>query len=626
MPILAAPNTMSTSASPHRLEFQAEVKQLLDIVIHSLYTDREIFVRELVSNASDALEKLRHLQLTENDIFDAAAPLEIHISTDETAKTLTIADHGLGMTRAELVENLGTIAHSGSKAFMQALKTSGKDGTQLIGQFGVGFYSAFMVADEVKVYTHSWRTDAEHLCWTSDGATGYDIEDSPDQHRGCRMVLKLKEDAEEFCKEANLKRILAKYSAFVSFPILLNGERVNNVEALWLKSKSEVSKEQYAEFYKFTTHAFDEPRYTFHFNADAPLVINSLLFVPGENMELYGMGQMEPGVALYCKKVLIDPKPAKLLPEWLRFLRGVIDSEDLPLNISRESMQDSALVKKLGTVVVKRFLKFLDAEAADDDYVEFYAKFGRFIKEGVATDHDNREAIAKLIRFESSMTEPGKTANLTDYVSRMKEGQKAIYYQIDPSRSAIENGPYVEAFKARGFEVIYLYEQIDDYVVNALREFDGKTLQSVSSDKVELEDFPPAEGEALSTEASDKLCAWLQETLGKRVESVRTGKRLVNSPAIALMPEGEISPQMRQMMRAMKKDDELDAPEVILEINPRSALVKSLAAASEKDAEVSALIAEQLLDNSLLAAGLIEDPQPVVTRNMLILEKLAAKL
>jgi molecular chaperone HtpG len=258
--------------------------------------------------------------------------------------------------------------------------------------------------------------------------------------------------------------------------------------------------------------------------------------------------------------------------------------------------------------------------------VEFYAKFGRFIKEGVATDHDNREAIAKLIRFESSMTEPGKTANLTDYASRMKEGQKAIYYQIAPSRSAIENGPYVEAFKARGFEVIYLYEQIDDYVVNALREFDGKTLQSVSSDKVELEDSPPAEGEALSTEASDKLCAWLQETLGKRVESVRTGKRLVNSPAIALMPEGEISPQMRQMMRAMKKDDELDAPEVILEINPRSALVKSLAAASEKDAEVSALIAEQLLDNSLLAAGLIEDPQPVVTRNMLILEKLAARL
>lgn len=614
------------SKTEHK-EFQAEVKQLLDIVIHSLYTDREIFVRELVSNASDALEKLRHTQLTERGIYDAALPLEINITTDEEAKTLTIADYGIGMTHDELVENLGTIAHSGSKAFMQALKSSGKDGTQLIGQFGVGFYSAFMVADKVQVYTHSWREDAAPLCWTSDGATGYDIEQVEEQRRGCKLVMHLKEDAQEFAKADRIKAVLAKYSNFVGFPINLNGERVNNVEAIWLKNKNDVTEEQYKEFYRFTSNAFDDPSYTFHFNADAPLVINALLFAPTQNMEMYGMGQMEPGVSLYCKKVLIDPKPKKLLPEWLRFLRGVIDSEDLPLNISRETMQDSSLVKKLGEVVTKRFLKFLDKEAAEnaDKYTEFYGSFARFIKEGVATDFDNREAIAKLLRFESSMTESGKTTTFVEYVSRMKDGQKAIYYQIAPSRSAIENGPYAEAFKARGFEVIYLYEQIDDYVVNALREFDGKTLQSVSSDKVELDDAPPAEGEALNAEDADKLCAWLKEHLGSRVENVRTGKRLVSSPAVALLPEGEMTPQMRQMMRALKKDDELSAPEVILEINNRSGLIKNLAGLADKDSETAGLIAEQLLDNSLLAAGLIEDPQPIVNRSLKLMEALAAK-
>ena len=620
---------MSTTTAPteHR-EFQAEVKQLLDIVIHSLYTDREIFVRELVSNAADALEKLRHTQLTENSIFEPTLPLEIHITTDEAAKTLTIADHGIGMTHDELVENLGTIAHSGSKAFMQALKASGKEGTQLIGQFGVGFYSAFMVADKVEVFTHSWREDGGSLCWTSDGATGYNIEEIPGQQRGSKIVLHLKEDAQDFTHASTVKGILGKYSNFVGFPILLNGERVNNVEAIWLKSKSDVTEEQYQEFYKVTAKAFDEPSYTFHFSADAPLVINALLFAPTQNMEMYGMGQMEPGVALYCKKVLIDPNPPKLLPDWMRFLRGVIDSEDLPLNISRESMQDSALVRKLGTVVVKRFLKFLDGEATDnaDKYNDFYKNFARFIKEGAATDHDNREAVAKLLRFESSMTEAGKTTSLTDYVTRMKEGQNAIYYQVAPSRAAIESGPYVEAFKSRGFEVIYLFEQIDDYVVNALREFDGKPLQSLSSDKVELDEAPVTEGESLSAEASDTLCAWLKEHLGKRVENVRTGKRLVSSPAIALLPEGEMTPQMRQMMRALKKDDELSAPEVILEINPRSSLIKNLAGLKDKDAESAGLIAEQLLDNTLLSAGLIDDPQPVITRSMRIMEKLAAKL
>ncbi|MEZ0388859.1 MAG: molecular chaperone HtpG, partial [Verrucomicrobium sp.] len=410
-------------------EFQAEVKQLLDIVIHSLYTDHEIFVRELVSNASDSQEKMRLLQLTEKEIFDESLPLEINISTDETAGTLTISDYGIGMTREELVENLGTIAHSGSKAFVEAMKQNGKEGGNVIGQFGVGFYSAFMVASEVKVYTHSWRNEGEHLVWTSDGSTGYTIEEAPGQRRGCKLVMQLKEDKLEFAKPARIKQILEKYSNFVGFPIHLNGERINTVEALWLKNKNEVKAEDYAAFYKFAAHAYDEPRYTFHFSADAPLNINALLFAPTNNPEQYGMGQMEPGVALYCRKVLIDHRPKKFLPEWMRFVRGVVDSEDLPLNISRETMQDSALFRKLGQTVQGRLMKFLEREADGDakKYQEFYKDFSRFLKEGVATDFENKGAIAKLLRFETSLTGEGELVGLAEYVKRMKEEQKAIY-------------------------------------------------------------------------------------------------------------------------------------------------------------------------------------------------------
>jgi molecular chaperone HtpG len=602
--------------------FQAEVSQLLDIVTHSLYTDREIFVRELVSNASDSLEKMRLTQLTEKSIFDEALPLEINITTDETAKTLTIADYGIGMTREELIENLGTIAHSGSKAFVQAMKQGGKEGGNVIGQFGVGFYSAFMVASEVKVYTHSWRTDAEHLVWTSDGTTGYDIETAEGQRRGCKVVLTLKEDAADFSKASEIKRILGKYSNFVGFPILLNGERVNTIDALWLKNKSEVTPEQYSEFYKFAAHAFDDPKFIFHFSSDAPLNINALLFTPSHNPESFGMGQMEPGVALYCRKVLIDPKPKKFLPDWMRFIRGVVDSEDLPLNISRETMQDSALFRKLGQVVQGRVLKSLDREAESDPkkYAEFHKDFARFLKEGVATDYENKEAIAKLLRFETSLTTGDETIGLSEYVKRMKEGQKAIYFQIAPSREAIESGPYVEAFKSRGFEVIYLYETIDDYVVSALGKFDDKELQSVTAGDVDLGDAA-TEGEALSKDDTEKLCTWLKERLTTRVQEVRSGKRLVSSPAMALVPEGEMSPQFRQMMRAMKKGGELGATNVILEVNPSHPIVKRLAATTESNPDLAGLIAEQILDSALMSAGLLEDPHDMITRMNRLMEK-----
>ena len=614
--------------TPTHQPFQAEVRQLLDIVIHSLYTDREIFIRELVSNASDALEKLRHAQLASSGtIHDPELPLEISITTDETARTLTIADHGTGLTREELERNLGTIAHSGTKAFLQSLKESGGSTPgSLIGKFGVGFYSVFMVAKEVRVFTRSSGSDGDGLVWTSDGATGYTIDEAPGQSRGARIVIELKDDAHDFSEAATVKRILEKYSSFVPFPILLNGERVNTVEALWLKSKNEVTDEQYDEFYKFACKAWDAPRFRLHFAADAPLQINALLFVPTENSEKFGFGQTEPGVALYCRRVLIDAQPPDFLPEWMRFLRGVVDSEDLPLNISRETMQDSALVRKLGEVIAGRVLKLLEQQGSEEPekYEAFYKDFARFIKEGVANDFRHRDSLAKLLRFESSLSDPGKMTGLADYVTRLKDGQDTIYYQIAPNRAAIEAGPYLEAFKARGLEVLFAYEPLDDYVFTSLREFDGKKLVSVTSENVKLDDVPVDSAEApLSDDEVSGLCLWLKETLGDAVTEVSGSARLVDAPVLALTPEHAPTAQMRSMMRAMQQD--VEPVKVKLEINPRHAMVKSLAVARTAQPELASLAARQLLDNSLLSAGLLEDPRDMVKRLNELLGKALAR-
>lgn len=602
--------------------FQAEVRQLLDIVVHSLYTDREIFVRELVSNAADSLEKLRHLRLSQKEVYDDNLEPEINITTDETARTLTITDYGIGMTREELIGNLGTIAHSGTKAFLQSLEAGAAAAGNVIGKFGVGFYSVFMAADRVRVYTHSWRPDAEHLCWSSDGRSGYEISEAPGQRRGCRIVIELREDQAEFSRAARIRQLLEHYSNFVPFPILLNGERVNKIEAIWLKQKSEVTDEQYRDFYRFVAHAWDDPRYRLHFSADAPISINALLFVPRDNPERFGMGQMEPGVALYCRRVLIDPKPRGLLPEWLRFLKGVIDSDDLPLNISRESMQDSALVKKLGEVLTKRFLKHLDSEAKRDPeaYRDFYANFSRFLKEGVAVDDQHREAAAGLLRFESSMTEDGKLTSFDEYIARSKENQKEIYYLVGQSRSAIESGPYLEAFRARGLEVLYFLDPIDPYVAASLTEVSGRRLVSADREDIDLGDAPPVEGESLSEDESTRLCGWLKSALGDTVEAVRSGSRLVTSPAVALNQDGHVTPQFRAMLKAMNQDAPL--PRVTLEINPRHSLIRRLAArtAADGDDPLARMIAEQIRDNALLNAGLLDSPQSTISRIEKVIE------
>jgi molecular chaperone HtpG len=611
---------MSTT-TPQKFEFQAEIKQLLDIVIHSLYTEKEIFVRELVSNASDALEKLRHTQLTEKEIHDDL-PLEISITTDEAAKTITIQDYGIGMTRAELVENLGTIAHSGSKQFLKALGEGGAKNANLIGQFGVGFYSAFMVAKSVKVYTHSWRKDEPGHVWTSDGSGSYTIEEVEGQRRGAKIVIELKDDCAEFAQDWRVREILKRYSAFVVFPITLNGKKFETVQALWLRNKNEIKDEEYTEFYKFQAHAHDEPMLRLHFSADAPLAINALVFVPSENTERYGFARLEPAVALHCRKVLIDAHPKDLLPEWLRFLKGVIDSEDLPLNISRETMQDKALIDKLGKVITKRFLKLLEEEAAQrpDGYVKFYSQFGLFLKEGAALDFAHKDQLVKLLRFESSLTDKSKTTSLADYVSRMGADQKEIYYLVGKDRTAIESGPYLEGFKARNLEVLFCYEPVDEYVFNAVREFDGKKIIAADHADVKLGEVPQ-EGEALSEADARDLAKWLKETLGEQVAEVKTSDRLVGSPALATNADTFMSAHMRRMMKAMDKDGADTPVKVNLEINPRHAVIKKLAAMRTADTDKAELVAEQLLDNTLIAAGLMEDPSRMLARLNKLLEK-----
>lgn len=606
-------------------QFQAEVKQLLDIVVHSLYTDKEIFLRELVSNSSDALEKLRHIQLTEKEIFDENLPLEIEVGTEEGK--ITITDYGIGMTREELIENLGTIAHSGSRQFVESLKKGEKLDENLIGQFGVGFYSVFMVAEKVEVFTHGWRSGDEHLLWRSDGSGTFEIEETSGLRRGTKIVVYLKDEDKEYSEEERVKQILNQYSSFVQFPIKLNGEQINKVEAIWLRNKNDITQEEYNDFYKFQANAFDEPTYTLHFSSDAPIDINSLLFVPSSNPEFLGLGRMDHGVSLYCRKVLIDTHPEGLLPDWLRFLKGVVDSADFPLNISRESMQDSKLTQNLNRVITKRFLRFLEDEAKQnrEKYEDFFRSFGIFLKEGAASDYTHREKLLGLLRFESSKTEENKFTSLKDYVSRMKDEQNEIYYIFGPGRQSIESGPHLEAFRENDIEVLYLYQPIDEFLMSSIREYDNKKLVSVDNADLSLEPFEVKkdEGNSLNEQEADQLCKWIKEHLGDRVENVEVSKRLVKSPAVALNADQYMTHSMRRIMKSMNQDMGGEM-KVKLEINTAHPLIRNLSSLKDSDTDLASVITDQIYDNALLAAGFMENPRSMTGRIFNILERLSS--
>ncbi|HWL54766.1 MAG TPA: molecular chaperone HtpG [Chthoniobacteraceae bacterium] len=615
-------------SSTEKHTFQAEIAQLLDIVIHSLYTDKEIFIRELISNAADATEKLKFQQTSGQAVFQPEAELKISLATDEEGKTLTFTDAGIGMTHAELIENLGTIAHSGSKAFLEQIKASQKEGpvdANLIGQFGVGFYSAFMVADKVSVFTRSSQPGEEGWKWESDGKTGYEIEPAADLPRGTKIVLHLRDEA--YAKETEVESIIKRYSNFVPFPIELNGKVVNTVQAIWTRSKNEVTEEEYNQFYEYVGHDAEAPLYRFHFNADAPLAIRSLLFVPSKSIETFGMGRAESEVHLYCRKVLIESKAKGLFPEWLRFLKGVVDSEDLPLNISRETMQDSALMQKLNRVLTGRFLKFLDEESRSDaeKYAKFFAEHGPCLKEGAVTDYEHREPLSKLLRFESSFTEKGKQTSFADYVSRMVEEQKEIYYILAPSREAAEASPFYEVLREKKFEALFLYDPRDEFVMDHLREFDGKPLKAAEKADLSLDQ----EATALSEEEATALAGFIKETLGERVHEVRASKRLVGSPAIAVESDKFMTSSMRRMMKALNRDSGggggafESKPD--LEINPNHSMIAQLEKMRHTDAALAAQVAEQIYDSARVTAGLLDDPREMLGRMNELLEKLLTK-
>ena len=608
------------------LEFQAEVKQLLDIVIHSLYTEKEIFMRELISNSSDALEKFRLVSLMEAGYADKDTPLEILVTTDEKDHTLTIEDTGVGMTREELIENLGTIAHSGSREFLKSLAQGLNKDSQLIGQFGVGFYSAFMVASRVRVLTRSYKPGEGGFEWSSDGSGSYTISPVEGLKRGTRIIIHLKEDGHEFAREDNVQKIIKQYSNFVPFEIKVNGKQANTIRAIWTQNKSEISDQEYNEFYRFLTNAFSDPVYRLHLSSDAPIQLNALLFVAGENMELFGLGRLEPGVNLYSRKVLIQPNARDILPEYMRFIKGVVDSEDLPLNVSRETAQNSRLIKKISKFLTKRIISFLEDESNRDKekYKKFWDLFSVFIKEGCVSDPDNREQLAKLLRFKSSGSQDDNMVSLSEYIAGMKEGQESVYYINGPDRQVIEAGPYMEAFRERDIEVLYLMDPVDDFVMTSLVEFQGKKL--ISADQSDL-DLPPLnkkeegaespdiEGDFLSPEEVTTFIGWMKEVLGDLVSEVLESRRLVDSPAVAVNPDRMMTTSMQRVLMATNRDF-AGVRSKVLEINPKNRVIVRLARLrnSGADEEFLRSCALQIADNAFLAAGLPGDRLKMIDR------------
>lgn len=615
-------------------EFQAETKKLLDIVARSLYSEKEVFIRELISNGSDALEKLRHKLITGGG---ETAPMEIHLQTDSAKGTFTIQDTGVGMNQADLVANLGTIARSGSKAFLDALQNQAEASTSIIGQFGVGFYSAFMVADRVDVYSQSAEPDVPGYKWSSDGSGLFEIAEASGVRQGTKIVLHLKDDCKEFSSEDRVKDVVTKYSNFVSFPIFLNGRRLNTLQALWTMEPKEISEWQHEEFYRYVAQAYDRPRYTLHYRADAPLNIRSIFYVPDQRPTMFDVSrEMGSSVALYSRKVLIQTKATDILPKWLRFLRGVVDSEDIPLNLSRELLQESALIRKLRDVLQQRVIRFLLDQSKKDPekYAHFFDDYGLFMREGIVTCHeqDVKEDIAKLLRFESSALPAGQQTSLMEYSSRMKAGTRNIYYLCAPNRHLAEHSPYYEAMKQKEMEVLYCYEQFDELTLLHLREFDKKKMISVETDIVvdhykeeKYQESKPA-SERLTEEQSEDLMAWMRNALGPKVTGVKVTPRLDTHPAmITVLEMGAARHFLRTQQMARSSEERAQILQPTLEINAGHDLIKKMHALKDSDSELAGLLLEQIYDNAMIAAGLNDDPRPMISRLNELLTKALEK-
>ncbi|MFC1541696.1 molecular chaperone HtpG [Candidatus Latescibacterota bacterium] len=608
-------------------KFKAEVKQILDIVVNSLYTHREIFVRELISNSFDSLEKMRHKTLTNKKYTDKEAPLEITINTDKENHTITVTDTGVGMTHDELVDNLGTIARSGTLEYVKNIGNKVDMAKDMIGKFGVGFYSAFMVGTEVRVKTRSYDPTEKGYEWFSDGIGQYKITEVDNLPRGTSVTVKLKEDAYEYDNPENIKPIINKYSNFVSFPILIEGERVNTVQAIWLKSSSEVTDDEYKEFYKFLSNSEEDALLRLHLTSDAPIQLSSILYIPQTNFEKFGFMKLKPSVNLYCKKILLQQHTEKLIPEYMRFVTGVVDSADLTLNISRETIQDNLVFRKLGKFLTKRILRFLTDQAKNEKekYATFWDSFNMFLKEGILSDFENRKELTGLLRFNSSKTGKDELVSLEDYIENSKDDSKTIYYLTGVSKEEIENGPYVETFKERNIEVLYLFDAIDDFIMTTLSKYEGHKLVSADSSDIalpETEDKKETETDEVATEVNKNFHSWVQEILGDKVSDVRESKRILNRPAIIVNPDAGITTSMRRVMKAAGKDM-MGPGAQILEINHSHPLIKKIKElrAGKTDKGFLLSCVEQVYDNALTEAGLMENPRTMIERIYEIMDR-----
>ncbi|MBI6548748.1 molecular chaperone HtpG [Xenorhabdus lircayensis] len=621
--------------------FQSEVKQLLQLMIHSLYSNKEIFLRELISNASDAADKLRFRALSAPELYENDGELRVRLACDTEQKTITISDNGIGMSRDEVIDNLGTIAKSGTKTFLESIGSDQAKDSQLIGQFGVGFYSAFIVADKVTVRTRAAGAAADQgVFWESTGEGDYTVADIDKAERGTEITLHLREGESEFLNDWRLRSIIGKYSDHIALPVeietqtkneeddsvTVTWEKINKAQALWTRGKAEISDEEYQEFYKHISHDFADPMIWSHNRVEGKQEYTSLLYIPSQAPWDMWNRDHKHGLKLYVQRVFIMDEAEQFMPNYLRFVRGLIDSNDLPLNVSREILQDSTITRNLRNALTKRVLQMLDKLAKDDaeKYQTFWQQFGLVLKEGPAEDGTNKEAIAKLLRFATTHNDDSaQTVSLEDYVNRMAEGQEKIYYITADSYAAAKNSPHLELFRKKGIEVLLLSERIDEWMMSYLTEFDGKSFQSVSKADESLDKLAD-ENKAEQEEADKKLEPFVERVktlLGERVKEVKLTHRLTDTPAIVTTDANEMSTQMAKLFAAAGQS----APEVSynFELNPEHDLVKK-AADIHDDVQFTDWI-ELLLEQALFAErGTLDDPNQFIRRmNQLLLTEKA---
>ena len=623
-------------------QFQTEVQQLLDLVIHSLYSNKDIFLRELISNASDAIDKVSFESHSNEALLEGDSDWKIKLIPNKEAGTLIIRDNGIGMSIAEVEENIGTIARSGTKAFMQNLKDkAASDSPELIGQFGVGFYASFMVSDSVTLETRKAGTTADLGCrWESTGDGSYTVEDCHREKHGTEITLHLKEEFKQYLDEWKIRSIVKKYSDYIQYPVVMDitrtetpkgvdGEEIegagtidkteeqtlNSMKAIWTRPKSEVTEEEYTEFYKHVSHDYDAPFRTIHFSAEGASEFKALLYLPGKKPFDMMMSDRKKGLQLYVRRVFISDKCEELIPDYLRFVKGVVDSSDLPLNVSREILQEDVQIKRIQKSLVGKILSTL-AEVKDksfDEYVKFWKEFGQVIKEGMHFDYANKEKLQELMLFESTSTEAGSFATLKQYVERMPEGQKEIYYITGSSRETLEQSPHLEMFRAKNYEVLFLTDPVDEWVVQSLTDYNEKSLKAVDRGDISLDSEEEQKEKEKKREEAQKefsdLISLISDRLKDKVKEVRFSNRLTDSACCLVADQYGMNANMERIMKAMNQT--VPDSKRILELNPDHAILKTMAAIHQKDGSAPALTdyADLLYDQALLTEGsTIKDP------------------